>query len=351
MNLDIPLFWKEMLAEVKETGSTDIHFTSGNCYIRKSTTVTLHAELGAKYEEAVMFLSGERQKKEMEEDEGASDFAASYEGHRLRCNIYRSLSGYDASFRPLPTETIPWEVQRIPRPIMELCATTKQGLVLVTGPTGSGKSTTLCAMIDYINQLHNYKIITIEDPIEFIFEPKKSIISQREIGTHATTFARALRSSLRQNPDVILVGEIRDYETALTALHAAETGHLVFATLHTKRVANTVSRLVEMAPEKGRDQIRDIIANNVILIICQRLLQKKGGNGIIPCREILKMNTAANSYIRAQRDKSLVNVMNNGRSEGMAEWSSSLKELVEGGEVTREEAKKYEDEEEKALLG
>lgn len=210
------------------------------------------------------------------------------------------------------------------------------GRFLLGDFTVTHNSTTLCSILDYINEKYSYHILTIEDPIEYIFENKKSMVNQREIGPHTGNFHVALRAAMRENPNVIFVGEIRDYETALTALHAAETGHLVFSTLHTKRVANTVSRIMEMAPPGAQSEIRNVIANNLLCVMCQRLLPRSDGSGIIPCREILIMNPAAANYIKEGKEKSLASVMNANREKGMIDWDSSLNQLFQEKLISKE---------------
>lgn len=346
--IDPSLFWKQLLTKVVENKSTDIHFSGGRVLLRVNMGLTPYCELGDEYEKMITFLAEDAHLKVLQE-RGESDFAASHEGHRLRCNLYKSIKGISGAFRPLPNKSFPWEKMGLSPEIMKVTTQSNQGLVIVTGPTGSGKSTTLCSILDYINARYCHKIITIEDPIEYIFEDKKSNVDQREIGPHTRGFHEALRVALRQNPNVIFVGEIRDYDTALTALHAAETGHLVFTTLHTKRVSNTVSRIIEMAPEGGRDEIRAVIANNVICIMCQRLLPKKDKSGITTCREVLVMNPAAANHIKEGKEKSLPSVMNANRERGMIDWDSALNRLYNDGEISKETYEANQDKSDKIL--
>lgn len=216
------------------------------------------------------------------------------------------------------------------------------GRFLLGDFTVTHNSTTLCSMLEYVNEKYPYHIITIEDPIEYIFTNKKCVIDQREVEEHTQTFQSALRASLRENPDIIFVGELRDYETARTALMAADTGHLVFATLHTRRVYSTISRLLEMAPESSRSEMRAMISNAISMVICQRLLAKKGG-GIYPCREIMMLNPAISSLIKEGKEKGISSQLTINQSKGMLEWGRAIELAVEAGNITKEEAEKYRD--------
>lgn len=220
------------------------------------------------------------------------------------------------------------------------------GRFLLGDFTVTHNSSTICSMIEYLNEKFPYNIITIEDPVEYIFSRKKALIRQREIGDSTDSFNTALRHSLRQNPDIIFIGEIRDYETAKIALQAADTGHLVFATLHTRRVYSTISRLLEMAPAESQNEMRSVLSNSLLMVMCQRLLKKRTG-GLVPAREIMISNVAVASLIKSGKEKSISSVLITKQTEGMMEWQKALDILVEQGEVDRDEAKKYEDETEK----
>jgi len=216
------------------------------------------------------------------------------------------------------------------------------GRFLLGDFTVTHNSTTLCSMLEYVNEKYPYHVITIEDPIEYIFTNKKCVIDQREVGEHTTSFQSALRASLRENPDIIFVGEMRDYETARTALMAADTGHLVFGTLHTRRVYSTISRLLEMAPESNRDEMRAMLSNCIAMIICQRLLPKKGG-GIIPIRETMMLNPAISSLIKERKEKGISSQLTINQSKGMMEWGRALDLAKEAGIISKEDADKYRD--------
>lgn len=216
------------------------------------------------------------------------------------------------------------------------------GRCLLSDFTVTHNSTTLCSMLEYVNEKHPYHIITIEDPVEYIFANRRSVIHQREIGEHTGGFQPALRASLRENPDIIFVGEMRDYETARTALMAADTGHLVFGTLHTRRVYTTISRLLEMAPESSRPEMRAMLSNSLAMVLCQRLLQKRGG-GIWPCREVMMLNPAISSLIKEGKEKGISNQMTINQARGMMEWGKALDNAVQAGTITEKEAEKYKD--------
>lgn len=216
------------------------------------------------------------------------------------------------------------------------------GRFLLGDFTVTHNSTTLCSMLEYVNEKYPYHVITIEDPIEYIFTNKRCVIDQREVEEHTNTFQSALRASLRENPDIIFVGELRDYETARTALMAADTGHLVFATLHTRRVYSTISRLLEMAPESSRSEMRAMISNALSMVICQRLLAKRGG-GIYPCREVMMLNPAISSLIKEGKEKGISSQLTINQSRGMLEWGRALELAVEAGYIAKDEAEKYRD--------
>jgi Tfp pilus assembly pilus retraction ATPase PilT len=235
-----------------------------------------------------------------------------------------------------------WEAERIGRGEYFGFELDGDGRCLLKDFTVTHNSTTLCSMLEYINEKHPYHIITIEDPIEYIFTNKRCVIDQREVKEHTDNFQSALRASLRENPDIIFVGELRDYETARTALMAADTGHLVLATLHTRRVYSTISRLLEMAPESSRSEMRAMLANAIAMILCQRLLKRKGG-GVFPCREIMMLNPAISALIKESKEKGISNQLTINQARGMMEWGRALELAVEAGHITKEEMDKYRD--------
>jgi twitching motility protein PilT len=266
-----------------------------------------------------------------------TDFAYEISGlARFRANYFRDMTGPGAVFRQIPTTILSAEQLGLPAAILELC-TLHKGLVLVTGPTGSGKSTTLAAMIDHINATRDDHIITIEDPVEFVHPNKRCLINQRELGTHTRSFHSALRAALREDPDIILVGELRDLETVAIALEMAETGHLVFGTLHTTTAAQTVDRVVDQFPADQQDQIRTILASTLKGVISQTLLKKKEG-GRVAALEVLLITNAVANYIREGKSHQIPMAMQTGRKLGMQELGGALLDLVREGIVTPEEA-------------
>jgi twitching motility protein PilT len=255
---------------------------------------------------------------------------------RFRVNVFRTRRGEGAVFRTIPTQVMTLEELGLPPIMKELCEREK-GLVLVTGPTGSGKSTTLAAMIDHINETFEGHILTIEDPIEFVHSSKKCLVNQREIGRDTASFNAALRGALREDPDVILVGEMRDLETISLALTAAETGHLVFGTLHTSSAPKTVDRVIDVFPAGQQGQIRTMFAESIQAVLTQSLLRKRAG-GRIAALEVLIGTPAVRNLIRENKIHQIPSSMQTGQAVGMCTLDMALLELVSKGLVTREEA-------------
>jgi len=255
---------------------------------------------------------------------------------RFRVNVFMQQWGESAVFRIIPTQIPSFEALGLSPILKKLCEREK-GLVLVTGPTGSGKSTTLAAMIDHINSTNEGHIITIEDPIEFTHRSRKCLVHQRELGTHTRSFANALRAALREDPDVILVGEMRDLETIQLALTAAETGHLVFATLHSPSAAQTTDRIVDVFPAGQQAQIRTQLANAIEAIITQTLCKKKSG-GRIAAMEILVGTPAVRNLIREGKVHQIPSAIQVGQKDGMQTLDMALANLATRGVITREEA-------------
>jgi twitching motility protein PilT len=236
-------------------------------------------------------LKGKEEKKQKLLKEGQVDTSASFPGlARFRANIYYQRSTLGIALRYIPFDIPKFEKLNLPPVVRKMALSHTSGLILVTGPTGSGKSTTLASLINEINELYSRVIVTIEDPIEYLFKDKKSFIIQREVGEDTVDFSKALRAALREDPDVIMIGEIRDAETAKIALQAAETGHLVFSTLHTINAKETINRFIGMFPLENREQIRLMLANSLIGIVSQRLLPRKDRKGVVPAVEILINN-------------------------------------------------------------
>jgi twitching motility protein PilT len=255
---------------------------------------------------------------------------------RFRINMYRSYHGIGAAFRVIPSQILSVEQLGLPSVIKNLCLQPK-GLVVVTGPTGSGKSTTLAAMIDFINRTKKVHIVTLEDPIEFVHADHLSMVNQREIGGHAVSFARGLRAALREDPDIVLVGEMRDRETAALALEVANTGHLVFTTLHTNSAISTVERIVEMFPSEVQAQVRAALSDVLRAVVSQTLCKRRGG-GRVAALEILVGGVAVANVIREGKTAQLQNLMQSGGKEGNILLNQYLARLVKDRKVLKEEA-------------
>ncbi|QJR38318.1 type IV pilus twitching motility protein PilT [Gemmatimonas groenlandica] len=266
-----------------------------------------------------------------------TDFAYEITGlSRFRVNVLRDRNGAAAVIRTISSGTVTVEQMGITPEVQQLCALTK-GLVLVTGPTGSGKSTTLCALVDLINRSRHDHIITIEDPIEFVHQSKKCLITQRQVGVHTQSFKSALRAALREDPDIILVGELRDLETIAIALETAETGHLVFGTLHTSTAASTINRIVDQFPADRQEQIRVMLAESLKGVVSQTLCKKIGG-GRVAAREILLVNKAVSSMIREGKTVQINNIIQTQKKLGMETLNDALMNLVKSKTVEAEEA-------------
>ena len=251
---------------------------------------------------------------------------------RYRANAYRQQRGVALALRPIP-EIVP-TLDAIGAPaILKQLADTDHGLVLVVGPTGSGKSTTLAAMTDHINQTAPKHILTIEDPVEFVYEPKQCLVTQREVGRDTPSFADALKGALREDPDVILLGEMRDLETIRLALTAAETGHMVLATLHTATAPQAIERIVDVFPGEERDLARTLLADVLRAVVAQQLLPRSDGKGRVAAHEILVGTPAVRNLIRESKTAQLVSVMQTGQQQGMQTMAQSLEKLVQQGQM------------------
>jgi twitching motility protein PilT len=266
-----------------------------------------------------------------------TDFAHEIKGvARFRGNALRDRKGTGAVFRAIPAAVVTVEQMGLSQEVQRLCHLTK-GLVLVTGPTGSGKSTTLCALIDLINRTRSDHVITIEDPIEFVHESKKCLITQRHVGVHTMSFKHALRAALREDPDIVLVGELRDLETVSMAIETAETGHLVFGTVHTSSAVSTVDRVIDQFPPDRQAQIRVMLSESLKGVISQVLCKKIGG-GRVAAREIMLSTPSVSNLIREGKTFQLPSVLQTSRRLGMVTMNDALVELVDAGQVEPQEA-------------
>jgi len=322
-------------------GASDLHMSSNEIpIIRKDgDMMRLSGESVLSAEELFALLApiipeSNRVQFEKEDD---TDFAYAIEGlARFRANLFRDRHGAGAVFRTIPAKIISAEKLGLSTAITDLCNLHK-GLVLVTGPTGSGKSTTLCAMVDLINRTRSGHIITIEDPVEFVHENKQCLVNQREIGQHTRSFKRALRAALREDPDVVLVGEMRDLETISIAIETAETGHLVFGTLHTTTAYSTIDRIIDQYPPDQQEQIRVMLSESLKGVVSQTLCKKIGG-GRVAALEILLVNAAVSNLIREGKTFQIPSIMQTSKNVGMRLLNEALTELVEKKLVLPEEA-------------
>jgi twitching motility protein PilT len=332
----------ELLERMVAQGASDLHITTGsepairvNGRLQRLDDV---ARLSADDSQRLLYriLSTEQQKQL--EIKRQIDLSYSIPGlARFRVNVYFQRESLGAAFRLVPAELKTLDDLGLPQQLHEL-AKKPRGLVLVTGPTGSGKSTTLAAVIDEINRNRHDHIMTIEDPIEFLHRHKNCIVNQREIGPDAISFAEALRGALRQDPDVILLGEMRDLETIATALTAAETGHLVFATLHTQDAPSTVDRLIDVFPAAQQEQIRVQIASTLQAIVTQTLVPTIDGAGRVPAVEILYPDDAVRNLIRQAKVEQIYSIMQTGTQRGMQTLEQALVDLVARGKISQDTA-------------
>ena len=335
-DLDISAALRTML----RTGASDLHLTTG-----APPMVRLDGQLAAlpgfdvlkpdSLHRSLYSMLTQKQREKFEEDLEL-DFSHALVGEaRFRVNVYRQRDSLGAAFRMIPYEIRPLEALGIPQAVSAFAALPR-GLVLVTGPTGSGKSTTLASLVDLANRTRSSHIMTVEDPIEFLHRHKRSLVNQREIGTDTHSFQAALRHVLRQDPDIILIGEMRDLETIQVALTAAETGHLVFATLHTQDAAQTVDRIIDVFPAGQQGQVRTQLATAVQGIVCQTLLRRADGPGRAAAVEVLIATPAIRNLIREGKVHQIYTALQAGASLGMQTMDQHLAELVRNGAITYE---------------
>jgi twitching motility protein PilT len=351
------LDFADVLLEVVDRRASDLHLTAG-----APPMVRVRGRLSAMegyptltptdIREIVYSILADSQRQRFEND-WQIDFAYQIPGRaRFRVNAYFQRAAVGAAFRLIPFEVVPLETLGLPPAVAEF-ANRPRGLVLVTGPTGSGKSTTLASLLDVINQTREEHIMTIEDPIEFLHQHKKCIVNQRELGSDATSFAAALKAALRQDPDVILVGEMRDLETISTALTAAETGHLVFATLHTQDTAQTIDRIVDVFGAEQQGQVRAQLSVALQGIMTQTLLPTADGAGRCVAAEVLVPTPAVRNLIREAKSHQIYSVLQTGGQYGMQTMDASLAGLVRQGRITQQlaESRAHSPEELRRLLG
>jgi len=331
----------QFLRVLAEQGGSDLHLTTG-----APPLMRLHGhlqpfkfrELAPKDMETLVYEIMEEDWRMRFLDTKDFDFAYEIEGlARFRVNVFWQRKGLGAVFRTIPSKILTADDLGLPEVVRNFCMMSK-GLVLVTGPTGSGKSTTLAAMVDLINETRHDHVLTIEDPIEFTHPNKKCLVNQREIGSHTKSFANALRAALREDPDVILVGEMRDRETIELGITAAETGHLVFGTLHTSSAPKTVDRIIDVFPADQQDQIRSMLAESLKGVVSQNLLRTKGGKGRVAAHEIMVGTPAVSNLIRENKLHQIPSMIQTGKKDGMQLLDQHIMEHFMSGKVDAKEA-------------
>jgi twitching motility protein PilT len=334
----------ELLAFSVKNKASDLHLSSGlppmirvHGDVRRINLPPLdHTEVHA----MVYDIMNDSQRKQFDEHLEC-DFSFDLPGlARFRVNAFNQDRGAAAVLRTIPSRVLSLEELQAPRVFADF-ATRPRGLVLVTGPTGSGKSTTLAAMTDHVNSNLYGHILTIEDPIEFVHEPRKCVINQREVGPHTLSFANALRSALREDPDVVLVGELRDLETIRLALTAAETGHLVFGTLHTSSAAKTIDRVVDVFPAAEKEMVRAMLSESLVAVVSQALLKLKDGSGRVAVHEIMVGTPAIRNLIRENKVAQMYSMIQTGSQYGMQTLDQGLIELVRRNVIAVSEARTY----------
>jgi twitching motility protein PilT len=329
----------ELFKMMVSQGASDLHITTGS-----PPQLRLHGDMHAmefkpltaeECQGLIFEILSDRNKKQFIEN-WELDCVYELQGvGRFRCNVFMQRKGIGAVFRHIPTKILTVKDLNLPQNLVDMVSTPK-GLVLVTGPTGSGKSTTLAALIDHLNSTEPLHILTIEDPIEFTHENKLSLVNQREVGGHTKSFAKALKAALREDPDIILVGEMRDIETISLAITAAETGHLVFGTLHTMNAPKTVDRVIDVFPEDRQAQIRTMLSESLRGVIAQTLLPKKGGGGRVAAYEVLFNTKAVANLIREGKTFQIPSSMQTGRAEGMMTFKDHIDQLIAEGKIERD---------------
>ena len=332
---------KTILADVIDNGASDLHINVGMPPVLRRNTELVELDFAPvsneDAKEMVLSMVGPDKFKKIEEHKDL-DFSTSIDdGHRFRVNAHYQRDTIAISFRVIPNQIPIIDDLHLPAVVKEL-TDLPRGLVLVTGHTGSGKSTTLAAMIELINTKYGKRIITLEDPIEYMIENKECMIEQREIGGDCPNFASGLKHVLRQDPDIIMVGEMRDLETTGSTVTAAETGHLVFSTLHTINAAQTIERIIDIYPATQQNQIRTMLANTLQAVISQTLFRRVDEPGMVPCTEILLCTSAVRNCIRENRIYEIPNIIETSRRLGMQNLDNSISDMYFQGYIDREEA-------------
>ncbi len=334
----------ELFKLMVEQGASDLHITSGAPpYLRvHGNMVPLnYKELSSQDVQGLLFeILSEKQKKQFVE-KWELDCAYTIAGiGRFRCNIFMQRKGLAAVFRIIPEKIKTAQELNLPPALLDMIDCDR-GLILVTGPTGSGKSTTLAALIHQINMTRDAHILTVEDPIEFVHQNIKSLINQREVGSHTKSFANALKAALREDPDIMLVGEMRDLETIALALTAAETGHVVFGTLHTNSASKTIDRIIDVFPSGQQQQIRTMLAESLRGVVAQTLFTRADGQGRVAAYEIMRNTKAIQNLIREGKIHQIPSAMQTSSSSGMILFEKYIEDLVRKGKVSQSDAKTF----------
>ncbi|MDR1167822.1 MAG: type IV pilus twitching motility protein PilT [Heliobacteriaceae bacterium] len=336
---------EQLLEQLVKSGGSDLHISSN-----LPPVMRIDGKLGRveappltpdEVENLLFPMITNEQRRRLEQD-WELDFSYGIEGlSRFRVNFYKDKGNYAAAFRTIPSKVPAFETLGLPEVVRRM-AEKPRGLILVTGPTGSGKSTTLASMIDYINSSRSEHILTVEDPIEFVHTSKQSVVHQRELGMDTRSFSNALKSALREDPDIILVGEMRDYETISLALTAAETGHLVFGTLHTSSAAQTIDRIIDVFPEGQQQQIRTQLASSLVAVFAQTLVQKLQPDGTkkgrVMAQEIMIVNSALSNLIREGKSAQIYSTIQTNQGLGMQTLEAALARLLNNKLITMEDA-------------
>jgi len=330
-----------LLKAARDMGASDLHVLSGYPPVLRILgeiqPVDFQVITSDQCRKLLYEIMSEEQVGRLEKS-GDCDFSYEIPGElRIRANVFEQNNGISAAMRLLPSQIFTLEQLGLPLAISRFGEMTR-GLVVVTGPPGSGKSATLAGMIDHINSTQRKHIISLEDPIEYLHANKHSIVNQREIGRHAPSFAAGLRAALREDPNIIMVGEMRDSETIALALTAAEVGQLVFGTLHTSNAAQSVNRIIDAFPSREQDQVRAVLADTLQGVVAQRLLPSRDGKGRTPAVEIMFVTQAVSVMIREKKTFQIMSAMQTGKKEGMQLMEDSLLQLVREGKVTPEDA-------------
>jgi twitching motility protein PilT len=332
----------DLLNRAVENGASDIHLGAGEIPAFRIDGAIQRLEdldrLTPEHARRLAYSVMNEKQKVIFENEMELDFSFGLKGlARFRVNVFNQRKGVGMVLRQIPTTVLTLEDIKAPN-IFRKIADTHKGLILVTGPTGSGKSTTLAAMIDHINKTRDEHIITIEDPLEFVHTPQKCLINQREVGAHTLNFSNALRSALREDPDIILVGELRDLETISLAMSAAETGHLVFGTLHTNSCPETIDRIIDSYPHEQQSQVRTMLSTSLMAVITQGLMRRMDGKGRVAVHEIMIVNRAIRNLIRENKLHQIASSMETGKGAGMQTMEMALCTAVRRRQISKQQA-------------